>query len=79
MEPSPQPSRGEESVGAFVRRRRKERGLTQRDLAELVGVGVRFVSELERNKPSLRTDVVNQVLAAFGMMLGVVERPPEDL
>ena len=58
---------------SFVRARRRAAGLTQRQLAELVGVGVRLVSELENDKPTLRMDVVNRVLAAFGKRLGCVE------
>jgi y4mF family transcriptional regulator len=61
--------------GAFVRARRKARGLTQQELAELAEVGTRFVSELERGKPTLRLDHVNRVLAVFGKQLGVVDRP----
>ena len=65
-------------VGEFVRARRKANHMTQRDLAELAGVGLRFVSELERNKPSVRVSVVNQVLAVFGKALGIVDAPRKD-
>jgi len=65
-------------VGEFVRARRKANHMTQRDLAELAGVGLRFVSELERNKPSVRMSVVNQVLAVFGKALGIVDAPRKD-
>lgn len=68
-----------ESIGAFVRRRRRANGLSQRELAELAGVGTRFVSELERDKPTVRVDAVNAVLAVFGRTLGVVEAPREPL
>lgn len=67
------PDRG--SVGAFVRDRRRANGLTQRQLAELAGVGLRFVSEVERDKPTLRTDSVNALLAVFGKQLGIVDLP----
>jgi y4mF family transcriptional regulator len=69
--PEPRPNH----VGAFVRTRRKARGLTQRELAELAEVGTRFVSELERGKATLRLDHVDRVLAVFGKQLGVVDRP----
>ncbi len=64
-----------QQVGNLVRRRRLANHLTQRELSELAGVGVRVVSELERGKSTLRMDVVNRVLAAFGLMLGPVEAP----
>jgi len=62
-------------IGAFIRRRRRDSNLTQRELSELANVGLRLVSELERGKPTLRPDAVNRVLAVFGQMLGVVPAP----
>lgn len=59
-------------VAEFVRARRRLRGLGQRELAELAGVSQRFVSELERGKPTVRLDAVERVLAVFGMQVGVV-------
>lgn len=67
-----------ESIGAFVRARRQESGLTQRQLAELVGSGVRVISEIENGKPTLRMDVVNLVLGAFGKRLGVVDLSEDE-
>ncbi len=63
------------SVGQYVRDRRKAAGLTQRALAELAGVGPRFVSELERDKPTVRLDAVNKVLSVFGKQLGLTDAP----
>ena len=45
---------------------RKLYGLTQIDLSQKAGVGLRFVRELEQGKATLRLDKVNQVLALFG-------------
>ena len=49
--------------------------MTQRDLAELAGVGTRFISELERGKKTLRMDAVTRVLPVFGKTLGLVDAP----
>ena len=38
----------ENEIGAFVKERRRAARLTQQELAEIAGVGTRFVSELER-------------------------------
>ena len=54
---------------------RKAAGLTQAELAQRAGVGLRFVRELERGKPTVRMDKVNQVLALFGCELGVRTKP----
>lgn len=56
----------------FIRGKRKELGLTQPGLANKAGVGLRFIRELERNKPSLQMDKVNQVLLLFGYELGPI-------
>ena len=61
-----------------VRARRRELGYTQAELAGRVGVGLRFLRELERGKPTLRMDRVEQVLGFFGLKLGVVSRPKEE-
>ena len=50
----------------FVKKRRRSLGLTQKDLADRAGVGLRFIRDLEQGKASLRLDKVNQVLALFG-------------
>ncbi len=67
-----------ELVGQFVRERRQASSLTQQELGELAGVGTRFVSELERGKPTLRMDAVNRVLRVFGQMLGRIEAPRDE-
>lgn len=59
-------------IASFVKDRRKIFNLTQIDLAEKSGVGLRFVRELEQGKPTLRLDKVNQVLALFGHEVGAV-------
>ena len=56
----------------FVRDRRKALGLTQPELAEKAGVGLRFLRELEAGKTTLRLDCANKVLALFGHELAPV-------
>jgi y4mF family transcriptional regulator len=62
-------------IALTVREHRRQLGYTQQQLAERVGVGLRFLRELERGKPTLRMDRVEQVLAYFGLKLSVVPRP----
>ena len=50
---------------------RKEAGLTQKELAYRVGVGLRFVRELEQGKPTVRMDKVLEVLDFLGYHIGV--------
>lgn len=56
----------------FVKNKRNAAGLTQPELAEKAGVGLRFLRELEQGKESLRTDKVNSVLKLFGYEVGAV-------
>lgn len=61
-------------LSEFVKHKRQSVRLTQPELAEKAGVGLRFVRELEQGKTTLRMDKVNQVLGLFGCELGPVER-----
>ena len=58
-------------VGDFVRGERKRQGLTQQQLATKSGVGLNFVYQLEKNKPSVQLDSLNQVLRALGFCVSV--------
>ena len=62
----------------FVRGKRKQYKLTQRDLADRAGVGIRFIRELEGGKRTLRMDKVNVVLDLFGHELGAVPVEREE-
>lgn len=54
-------------ISEFIKKRRKEAGLTQEEFAIRSGLGLRFVRELEQGKKTVRMDKVNQALAMFGM------------
>lgn len=60
-------------IADFVKEMRRHFGLTQVDLADKSGVGLRFVRDLEQGKQTLRMDKVNQVLSLFGRQVGPVE------
>ena len=55
------------TIGDFIKEKRKEAGLTQEEFAMRSGLGLRFVRELEQGKETVRMDKVNQALAMFGM------------
>ena len=57
------------AIAQFVRSRRRTAKLTQVELSDFTGLGLRFVRELEQGKPNLRTDKVNQLLLFFGHTL----------
>lgn len=62
------------NLSAFVKEKRRSVNLTQPELAEKAGVGLRFIRELEQGKESLRLDKVNQVLQLFGYEVGAVPK-----
>lgn len=66
-----------ETIGEFVKHKRKQYALTQEDLSLKAGVGLRFLRELESGKKTLRMDKVNDVLDMFGAQLGVVTEEDE--
>ena len=61
------------TLSKHVKDMRKQYNLTQVELSEKSGVGLRFVRELEQGKQTLRLDKVNQVLGLFGRQVGPVE------
>ena len=60
-------------LNEFVRQKRKSLRMTQKEMSEKSGVGIRFIRELERGKETLKMDKVNQVLDLFGFELGPIE------
>ncbi len=55
-----------EQLGAALRHTRKHLQLTQAQLAQAAGVGLRFVIELEAGKPTVRLDKVFNVIHTLG-------------
>jgi y4mF family transcriptional regulator len=60
------------TLSKYVKAMRKQYNLTQVELSEKSGAGLRFVRELEQGKETLRLDKVNQILNLFGSEVGVV-------
>jgi HTH-type transcriptional regulator / antitoxin HipB len=61
-------------IGAAVRKKRKEDGLTLADAAALCGVGYRFMSDLENGKATVQVGKVLQVLTALGLDVTIEAR-----
>jgi len=59
-------------VSQFLKEKRKLLKLTQQDVADKAGVGIRFIREVEQGKETLQMDKVNQVLQLFGFKLGPI-------
>lgn len=61
------------NIGEKIKELRKKYQLTQIELAERAGVGLRFIRELEHGKPTVRLDKVNQMLGFFGYHVEIVK------
>jgi y4mF family transcriptional regulator len=61
-------------LGRLIRARRKKSGVTQEQAAALIGVGVRFLSELERGKATAELGKVLRVLERIGLDLWIAPR-----
>jgi HTH-type transcriptional regulator / antitoxin HipB len=59
------------AIGSTIRDERKALGLRQDELAAASGVGLRFLVELERGKPTVQMSKVLDVLAALGCELQI--------
>lgn len=64
-------------VSAFVKERRKEVNLTQKEFAERAGVALTVVRKIEQGKTNLNMDKVNLILSMFGHALAAV--PSKEL
>lgn len=61
-------------LGSLIRARRGELGISQTELADVAQTTLRFVSELERGKPTAQLAGVLRVLSALGISLEARER-----
>lgn len=61
-------------LGAAVRAERKRQGLTQGELAEYCGVGINFVSSVERGKETVELGKALRLVQMLGLDLVVEKR-----
>jgi y4mF family transcriptional regulator len=56
-------------IGTKIRQERKAQSMTQTELANLSGVSLNFLSQLEQGKPSVQMDKVLMVLDTLGLRI----------
>jgi transcriptional regulator with XRE-family HTH domain len=61
-------------IGAVIRKKRKEDGLTLADAAGLCNVNYRFLSDLENGKATAQLGKVLQALYALGIEIELKDR-----
>ncbi len=65
------------ALGRLLRETRRALGLTQPKLALSAGVGVRFLVDIEKGKPTAQIGKIMRVLAALGIELQL--SPPNTI
>jgi len=61
-------------IGFLVQQKRAELGMTQSQLADVSGKGVRFISELENGKQTMQVGKVLDTLHVLGIDMSLSER-----
>ncbi|MCL3860800.1 helix-turn-helix transcriptional regulator [Actinotalea sp. K2] len=67
-----------EALGRMLQQGRLVRGMSQRDLAQELGIGQKWVWEMESGKPGILTDRLFRMLRATGVRLYAEIDVPED-
>ncbi|NOX35788.1 MAG: helix-turn-helix transcriptional regulator [Deltaproteobacteria bacterium] len=64
-----------EYMGRAIKDVRKRKKMTQGDLADITGSSVKFISDVERGKPTVQMDKVFDLARALGLLLYVTPEP----
>ncbi len=59
-------------IGIAIKARRKFLGITQKELSEIVGLGLRSLIDIESGKGNPTIDQLNKVLSALGLSLKII-------
>ena len=63
-----------DDIGALIRKKRTELGMTQSQLADISGNGTRFISELENGKKTMQSGKVLDTLHVLGLDMFISTR-----
>lgn len=66
-----------ERIGSILAEKRKEAGLTLRELAEMCGINNANVSKIETGKYNVSIDILSKILSVLGYRLTVERRDGE--
>lgn len=68
------------TFSVYVKDRRQQLGLTQAQLAELSGLSIEFIRDLEQGRTNLRLEKVLALVEALGGVVTVANKPydPRD-
>ncbi|OFZ25209.1 MAG: hypothetical protein A2381_12270 [Bdellovibrionales bacterium RIFOXYB1_FULL_37_110] len=66
------------SIAEMIKKMRKERGITQKQLAEYAGVSFSTINRLEKGERNITWGTVKNILEVFGYSLSVIKKPSKD-
>lgn len=66
------------SIGAQIKQRRKHLKVTQRQLADLSGVGINTLTKIERDEANPTLSLLNRILDTLGLELTVSVKTMND-
>ena len=58
-------------LGKLIKEKRKEQGLTQKDLALTAGIGVRLIVELERGMRGVNIETILKICMMLGLKVEI--------
>ncbi|MBR1706789.1 MAG: helix-turn-helix transcriptional regulator [Bacteroidales bacterium] len=67
-----------ETIGDQIKQRRKRLKVSQRQLADLSGVGINTLTKIERNEGNPTLDILNKVLDTLGLVLTTRVKTPGE-
>ena len=63
-----------EEIGKLIAERRKKKGLSQQDLAEMSGISPRTINSVEQGKSNPSINVLNKMVRPLGFVVTLSER-----
>lgn len=62
-------------LGEVIKHSRKLKKMTQKDLADITGTSIKFISDVERGKKTVQLDKVFYLLGALSLQIYVTDKP----
>ncbi|RUO76335.1 type II toxin-antitoxin system antitoxin HipB [Pseudidiomarina taiwanensis] len=63
-----------QQLSTFIKEHRKKHGITQAEIAKLVGIRVATISDFENKPESCKLETFFKILAALNLQIGVTTR-----
>lgn len=58
-------------IGNLIKQRRKLLGITQKDLAEIASIGLRFLKDIETGKGNPSVETLEKILTPLGLQFEI--------